>query len=112
MVTQRTDDQTDLGQSEQEKERHLHWSQQSQVYASAEVLTQRMRDGWRLGDVAAVETFYYGGYRWVEVYYFTLLRGESRMELPVLANPVVLRLIHERGLSVVRVNTYRGDEHG
>src|SRR5258707_6138764 len=90
-----------------ETERHRHWSRESQTYAPADVLLHQIRSGWSLEPLAAVETFFYAGYRRVDVYYFTLRRGDETLEMPVLANPAVKRLIEQHKLTVLRVNAAR-----
>src|SRR5258707_1811377 len=63
-----------------------------------------LNDGWELDSLAAVETFYYAGYRRVDIFYFTLKLDGKVVEMPVLANPVTHRLVEERKLTVLRVN--------
>ncbi len=86
---------------------HRHWSPQSQTYAPVDVLQQYLREGWQLDSLAAVETFYYAGYRRADIYYFTLKRADDYVEMPVLANPVVFRIIQEHKLNVLRINVAR-----
>jgi hypothetical protein len=92
-----------------ESDRSRHWAAGSQTYAPADVLLRYIADGWQLETLAAVESFYYAGYRRVDVFYFTLKRGEEVIEMPVLANPVTHRLVEERKLTVLRVNAARGE---
>jgi hypothetical protein len=82
-----------------------HWSPASQAYAPADILQRYLRTGWILENLAAVESFYYAGYRRVDVYYFRLKRGDESVEMPVLMNPVVTRLIEEYKLTVIRINS-------
>ena len=86
-----------------------HWSPASQAYAPADVLQRYLRTGWKLENLAAVESFYYAGYRRVDIYYFTLKRNEETIEMPVLRNPVVTRLIEEQKLTVMRINSTQED---
>ncbi len=87
-----------------EKEDRRHWCPVSEKYAPADVLLQYLRDGWELDNLVAVETFYFAGYRCSDIYYFTLCQQDAFCEMPVLANPVVLRLVDERQLSILRIN--------
>ncbi len=80
------------------------WSPRSQTYAAADMLLSHLRNGWMLHPLVAVESIWHAGVRRVDVYYFTLLHGDEHLEMPVLANPVVFRLIEDHGLSLVRVN--------
>src|SRR5689334_22079088 len=82
-----------------------HWSPTSQTYAPADVLQRYLRTGWKLENPAAVESFYYAGYRRVYVYYFTLKHGDLTVEMPVLGNPVVMRVIEEHKLTVMCINS-------
>ncbi|MHB8627751.1 MAG: hypothetical protein ACYDBJ_28865 [Aggregatilineales bacterium] len=86
-----------------EDNRH-HWSQESQTYATAATLLHYLRRNWQLDPLAAVESFYHYGGRHVDVYYFTLTRAGRQVEMPVLANPPVFRVITQRGLQVERVS--------
>ncbi len=92
-----------------DEEASRHWSPTSQAYAPADVLQRYLRTGWKLETLAAVETFYYAGYRRVDIYYFTLKRNEETIEMPVLRNPVVTRLIEEQKLTVMRINSTQED---
>jgi hypothetical protein len=80
------------------------WSPRSQTYAAADTLLRHLKEGWTLHPLVAVESIWHAGVRRVDVYYFTLLHGDAQLEMPVLANPVVFRLIEEHKLSLVRVN--------
>jgi len=86
-----------------EDNRH-HWSQQSQTYATAATLLHYLRRNWQLDPLAAVESFYHYGGRHVDVYYFTLTRSNRQVEMPVLANPPIFRLIAQRNLQVERIS--------
>ena len=92
-----------------DEDRHRHWSSESQAYAPVDVLLYYLRDGWSLDNLAGVETFYYAGYRRVDVYYLTLRRHTESLEMPVLANPALTRLIEANKINVMRVNSVRGE---
>ena len=86
-----------------------HWSPQSQNYASADILVQYLANGWTVESPAVVESHSATGARRSEVYHFHLIRNEQDIEMPVLANPVVSRLIEQYELTVLRVNNDRGE---
>jgi hypothetical protein len=92
-----------------EDDRVRHWSPESQPYAPADVLLNYLQSGWLLESLASVETFYYAGYRRVDIVHFTLRSGDSILEMPVLANPAVTRLLEERSMTVLRINATRND---
>ena len=82
-----------------------HWSQESQKYATAATLLIYMRKGWQLAPQVAVKSFSYFGGRHINVYYFTLTKDGDQIEMPVLLNPVVRRLITHHHLHVVRMGS-------
>ncbi len=86
---------------------YRHWSPESEPYASADVLIQYLRMGWVLDKLVAVETIYHTAHRRSNVYYFTLHRDEQTVEMPVLANPVVLDLLKRNRLTTLRINVAR-----
>lgn len=78
-----------------------HWSPSSQEYAPADVLVRFLSTGWKVSPVVGLEEHYHAGVRRVDVYHFELVKGDKQQILPVQSNPVVRRLIAERGLRVV-----------
>ena len=83
---------------------HRHWSPTSQPYAPADILFQYLRDGWLLGDKVLVQVVQCFSQRCVEVYYFRLTHDGEPVLMPIIANPVILRLVVERGLAAIRVH--------
>src|SRR5437660_12459 len=71
---------------------YRHWSPDSEVYAPAIILQQYLREGWQPEELVAVETFYHAGYRHSDIYFFTLRHDGDAIEIPVLANPTVLKV--------------------
>lgn len=81
-----------------------HWAPSSQAYAPADVLLRYLSTGWQVSPVVGLEEHYHAGVRRVDVYHFELLKGDQQQILPVHSNPVVRRLIQERGLRIVRLS--------
>ncbi len=79
----------------------LHWSPESQTYTTADVLLQFLRDAWTLRRNVVVESFGCASYRRVSVYHFVLQKGNRQIELPIIENPIVQRLIHHYELAVL-----------
>lgn len=79
----------------------LHWSPESQTYTTADVLLQYLRDAWTLRRNVVVETFGCSSYRRVSVYHFVLQKGSRRIELPIIENPIVQRLMRQYELAVL-----------
>lgn len=88
-------------------EDYRHWSPESQPIATADIVLQYMKAGWRLHDRVLVEIHALQGICCVELVYFALLRGDERLSVPVVMNPVVLRLIHDHELRLFRLTTRR-----
>ena len=70
-----------------------HWSETSQMYATATILLKYLHQDWQLAPQVVVESFSCYGGRHVDIFYFTLTKNGQQIELPVLSNPVVRRLI-------------------
>ncbi len=70
-----------------------HWCPYSERYAPAEVLVAYLRHGWELDDRVNVERVHFGASRYSEIYYFTLWSAGCSIEIPVISNPVVRRII-------------------
>jgi len=81
-------------------EDYRHWSPASQPYTTAEVLLQYLRSGWECMNQVTVKTSRCVSSRCVELYSFEISKGHERLCVPVVSNPVILRLIRERGLIV------------
>ena len=86
---------------------HRHWSPDSETYAPADVLLQYLKKDWKLDKLVAVETVYHAGYRRSDIYYFTLERDGRTVEMPILANPAVFKVIEQNQLTTLRINVDR-----
>jgi hypothetical protein len=85
-------------------EDYRHWSPTSQPYASADVLLQYLRERWQIYERVEVVLNHCVSRQCIETYNFVLIRDAVYFTMPVLANPVVLRLTRELGLILVRVD--------
>lgn len=72
-----------------------HWSPESQPYASGDILVNFLRSGWIPEHSVTVESFYFPDGRHVNVFRFQLTKGEQTLMIPVIANPIINRLIKE-----------------
>ncbi len=79
---------------------YRHWSPGCEEYAGGDALLTLLRNGWDADDTVYIEDFWHSGARLVVVYHFDLRRGEAVLELPVLSNPFVRRLIRNEKLTV------------
>jgi hypothetical protein len=92
---------------QEQEEEYRHWSPGSQKYATVDVLLQYINRGWHLENIAQVETFYCTGYRAVEIYSFTLTLDDKTMQMPVIATPIISRVISQHNVCVLRVKSER-----
>jgi hypothetical protein len=70
-----------------------HWCPVSERYAPAEALLQYLHEGWEPDRFVTVEAIYFAHGRRSEIYHLTLRRASSSIEMPVLANPVIGRIV-------------------
>lgn len=82
-----------------------HWSRESQPYAPAHVLQSLLCDGWIPEPIIVLTQYALFSWRFANVYTFVLQRNESYVEIAVLENPVVDRLIKEHDLTVQFLHT-------
>jgi len=75
-----------------------HWSSLSEQYATGDVLLRHLRMGWILENVE-LAVFPRTGYGQIHVYRFHLIKGKSQLQMSVVANPVVMRLVEESGFA-------------
>jgi len=81
-----------------------HWSPTSQWYAPADILLQYLRNGWWLDKEVEICIHRCGSCRHVEMYHFTLHHAEKQtLRVPVLANPVVRKMVHQYRLTTLYV---------
>lgn len=72
-----------------------HWSS-SEGHAPASVLLRMLAEGWQVVEPVEATPHWYGEARYIEIFTFSLRRGDDFMKIPVLGNPVVNRLLAEK----------------
>lgn len=77
-----------------------HWSRESQPIATADILLNRLQNGWALQGIVQHITYSYGAGRSIQVYHFLLERNGELLEIPVRANPIVQRVINDHHLQI------------
>ncbi len=70
-----------------------HWSPTSQKYAGGDALITLLNEGWLLNETVFYEEYWHAGSRLVVIYYLTMVRDGEEMEVPVLSNPYVHRMM-------------------
>lgn len=79
---------------------HRHWSPESQVYAPGDALAHLISDGWQVYGKVIVQTYACLSRSCTQVYHFVLVRNDEHLDLRVVANPAVRRLVQERQFPV------------
>jgi hypothetical protein len=79
------------------------------MYATATILLKYLHQDWQLAPQVVVESFSCYGGRHVDIFYFTLTKADRQIQLPVLSNPVVRRLIAYCEVQVVSLNAQTTD---
>ncbi|MFN8379964.1 MAG: hypothetical protein U0452_14970 [Anaerolineae bacterium] len=90
-----------------------HWSEQSEKYATGEVLHGLLMEGARICGVVFMQEKPLLGGRRVRVYLVNLREqnGENH-RLALIENPYVSRLLQEYGAQVIRMNWRKGAPAG
>lgn len=70
-----------------------HWSKHSEEYAGGDALVTMLSNGWELQPEVRIEDQFFAGMRSVSVYHLTLERNGDVINMPVLRNPYVNRII-------------------
>ena len=70
-----------------------HWSDTSEPYAGGDALVTFLARGWEIDSEVRVEERHFAGQRSVAVYHLTLERNGETMDMPVLRNPYVNRIL-------------------
>lgn len=70
-----------------------HWSPISEKYAGGDALITLLHEGWLLNEIVFYEEFWHAGSRLVVIYHTTVVRDGEEMQVPVLSNPYVDRLM-------------------
>ncbi|MBZ0303703.1 MAG: hypothetical protein K8J31_28440 [Anaerolineae bacterium] len=77
-----------------------HWSPISQKYAGGDAVITLFSEGWRLKESVFYEEFWLSGSRLVVVYHLEMARDEDTLNVPVLSNPYVDRMMTSLPLQV------------
>jgi hypothetical protein len=80
---------------------YRHWDSQSEQYTGGDSLSTALYQGWALAETVEMAEYWYAGTRRVAVYHFRLERDGACVNMPVIGNPFVERLLSEQGCRVV-----------
>lgn len=77
-----------------------HWSPDTEHFAGGDALVTMMMRGWELGPTVYMEYKHFGGNRRVRLYHCILSNRGHEIDMPVVHNPYVNRLIRNMQLMV------------
>ena len=72
-----------------------YWAPETECFAPASALLYFLDNGWEVLNVEVDPVFYSSG-RYSTLYHFLLARGEECLDMPVMSNPAVCRLIERK----------------
>ena len=97
-------------QPSQDAEFRRHWSDRSERYAGCDALLTALHNQWEAEGTCYEERYYHAGTRLVTIYHFILHKGDETLQMPVIANPVLRRILREWPFTVVPLEM-RQQEH-
>ena len=90
---------------------HLHnedsqryWCAHCERFTGGDTLLIALEDNWCLKGVIFRQTFWLMGKREMHLYHIILQRGNRLIQLQVIENPFVLRLLKQLGHQIVQLN--------
>jgi hypothetical protein len=81
-----------------------HWSAASESFTGGDSLLTALERGWQMSGMVFCQEYWLSGARRVCVYHVQLHRGEETVRMGIVANPYVIRLIHQYHLRVIQIN--------
>jgi hypothetical protein len=79
---------------------YRYWSKNCEQYAGCDSLLTALRQGWQANEICYSEDHWLAGMRLVVVFHFELRRGSETIQMPVISNPFVRRLIYQEAFQV------------
>lgn len=70
-----------------------HWSSKSQKYAGGDAVMTLLSNGWRIAETVFLEEYWHAGSRCVTIFHLEMHRDDEVMNVPVLSNPYVRRMV-------------------
>ncbi|MEO1664796.1 MAG: hypothetical protein AAFU54_09170 [Chloroflexota bacterium] len=78
-----------------------HWSPKSEDFAGGDSLLTALSRGWKVGHTVVREEHWHAGVRLVCVYRFTLRKGDIEINMPVIGNPYVMRMLYMEPFEII-----------
>lgn len=81
-----------------------HWNDSSEKYAGGDSLLTALAQGWELGDTVYYEDLWYAGSRQVTIFHVELHHDGETIDMPVLGNPYIRRMLPEMCSQVLPIS--------
>jgi hypothetical protein len=81
--------------------RYRHWSPLSEKYTGGDALLTAMDRGWRVQSRIQCQEHWHGDSRRICIYSVELNRGDETLNMAIIDNPFVTRLIDDLNLQIV-----------
>ncbi len=70
-----------------------HWSYSSERFAGGDNLLTAIERGWKIDRKVVLRRHWFAGMRCIEIFHFTIRRGEVVADMAVVGNPYVQRYL-------------------
>ena len=81
-----------------------HWCDTSEAYGGGDALLTALQNHWIAEKTCYEEHYWHAGTRLVTIYHFVLKNGDETLNMPVITNPYVRRIIREEQFKVVPIS--------
>jgi hypothetical protein len=88
----------------QDQDAKRHWCAHCEKYCGGDTLLIALEDGWIAKGVIFRQTFWLQHKRQINVFHITLQRSQRLIQLSVIDNPFVNRLLQQMDCQVVQLN--------
>ena len=88
-------------------DKNVHWHPKSQPYASGHQLNSKLNNGWIIDNIVfRTEHHVQVTHRTITFYVIVLIKDGEKLNMPVLANPFVDRIVKKAGVKVFNVERH------
>ena len=78
-----------------------HWSYSSEHYAGGDNLLTAIARGWTIDRKVTLRRHWFAGMRCIEIFHFTIRRGQVVADMAVIGNPYVQRYLSTQAHDLV-----------
>jgi len=82
-----------------------HWSFSSERFAGGDHLLTALARGWAIDETVKLRKHWFAGMRGVDIFHFSIERGDKVVDMPVIGNPYVYRFIQDHNLEIIEEDT-------